>query len=726
MTSPVRRLLAALGASVFSAWIAHAQGQPQPQQPAPPPRPPVFRAGSVLVTVDVYPQQGGRLVEGLTVEDFQLLEDGKPQAIDGLELVRVERTLSDAERRDPNSTREMWSEAADPRNRVFLVYLDTLHVTIEGAYQVRRPLVTMLDSLIAPNDLFGVMTPNVEARHLAFARRMESVEDQLKRYWAWGERNRTTEDPTDPVEGTLRRCYSMKPVTPGKVDLDPWQVEDDGARRGLAEILIDRRREDRVLTSLEDAVTFLTNRREARTVLVLLSDGWRLFRPDRSLLEAARVGGMEIPEWMWTGGLPKRPDLKTTSNPAVCAQELARLAQLDNLQRFRILLTQASRANISVYPVAPGGLVVFDAPINRLPTPVDPVRGSSLEIDARRVTARVESMQTIAENTDGIAIVRTNDLDRGMRRIVDDVSSYYLLTYYSSNTRHDGRYRKIEVASKRPGLTIRARRGYMAPTESQFAASTKGGGQPASDAAGPTVDAVPVDAVFAPLSRLRTGAEVFTYGVIHGDVVVVSVELGSSQLVSGPFSKGADLQVAAVTGAGPGLSSTTVKSRIEPGTRGRVVRLPVPPASGGQSTSTSVPWQVTATISAGADRLQERFEVRAGNSKLLGDPMAYRATPAASSPLRAVADFLYRRTERVHVEWPLLAAVDRKEARLIGRNGEPLPLPVTLSERSDHGQTIIAADIQLAPLAPADYAIELVVGQGATSERRYLAFRVVR
>ena len=61
-----------------------------------------------------------------------------------------------------------------------------------------------------------------------------------------------------------------------------------------------------------------------------------------------------------------------------------------------------------------------------------------------------------------------------------------------------------------------------------------------------------------------------------------------------------------------------------------------------------------------------------------------------------------------------------------GARGQVVPLPVTLSERTDNGQTIIAADLTLAPLAPADYAIELVVGQGANSERRYVAFSVVR
>ena len=46
----------------------------------------------------------------------------------------------------------------------------------------------------------------------------------------------------------------------------------------------------------------------------------------------------------------------------------------------------------------------------------------------------------MAENTDGIAAVSSNDLDRGMRRISDDLTSYYLLGYYTTNSKLDGRF----------------------------------------------------------------------------------------------------------------------------------------------------------------------------------------------------------------------------------------------------------------------------------------------
>jgi VWFA-related protein len=711
MAVAVHRLIAALAASVGvagAALVAQAPQQ-QPQQP-PPPRPPVFRAGSVLVTVDVYPQRDGRLVEGLSTEDFQVTEDGKPQAIDSLELVRVERTLSEAERRDPNTVGESWAIAADPKNRVFVIYLDTLHVSVDGSHNIRRPLVDTLNSLIAPNDLFGVMTPNLQARHLSLGRRTLGVEEQLSRYWTWGERNRITSDPTDPVEDALTRCYSMTPTPQPK----EWIVEDDGALRRLDYVLIERRREDRVISSFEDLVVYLTNRREARTVVVLVSDGWRLFQPDRRLAESAAVGGMQVPSTFVGGGTLRRPDLASSSDTGVCATELARLASLDNAQRFRNFLTQANRANVSVYTVAPSGNAVFDTPINQQIRSANPAV-ASLAVDMNRVRSRVESLQTLAENTDGLAIVKTNDVAGGMKRIVDDVSAYYLLTYYSTNTKNDGRFRRIEVTTRRPGLSIRARRGYTAPSEAAIAAANK-----AAAAAAPTtpgVEAVPVDAVFGPLSRLRAGAESFSYGVARPTELLVSVELGGSQIVGGPFAKGAGIAIVAAPVAG-GSAVGEAQGRIEAGTRGALVRVPLPPGTPG-------PWRITATIGGGVDRIQERLEIKEATGKLLGDPVPYRATPAPSSPIRAVADFLYRRTERIHVEWPLLGAVDRREARLIARNGQVVALPVALSERTDNGQIVIAADLTLTPLAPADYAIELVVGQGANSERRYIAFRVV-
>src|SRR5215471_5442669 len=93
-----KRLSIALGV-VLSVSVA---GQQPAQKPNTPTQQPVFRAGANLVLVDAYPQKDGKIVEGLTPADFQILEDGKPQTVDSIEFVRVEATLPEDARRDPN------------------------------------------------------------------------------------------------------------------------------------------------------------------------------------------------------------------------------------------------------------------------------------------------------------------------------------------------------------------------------------------------------------------------------------------------------------------------------------------------------------------------------------------------------------------------------------------------------------------------------------------------
>ena len=107
-----------------------------------------------------------------------------------------------------------------------------------------------------------------------------------------------------------------------------------------------------------------------------------------------------------------------------------------------------------------------------------------------------------------------------------------------------------------------------------------------------------------------------------------------------------------------------------------------------------------------------------------GDPLSRR--PAATSPLRPVADLQYRRIERVHVEWAIAGELDQRSARLLGRNGQPLAIPVTVTERETDGRKVVAADLNLAPLSFGDYVIELTAGRGTETTVRLVAFRVVQ
>ena len=79
-----------------------------------------------------------------------------------------------------------------------------------------------------------------------------------------------------------------------------------------------------------------------------------------------------------------------------------------------------------------------------------------------------EGMAQLASETGGAAFVpdRIEDLTQVFKQIAAELEAQYLLGYYSSNERNDGRFRRIEVkVPGHPGLRVRARQGYFAPKD---------------------------------------------------------------------------------------------------------------------------------------------------------------------------------------------------------------------------------------------------------------------
>ena len=108
-------------------WRVSPQGQQQSTQ-----KPPVFRGGATYVSVDTYPTIEGRIVEGLTRDDLQIFEDGKPQTIETFEFVRADARPPDDERAAYLSAREGLELAADPRYRVIVIVLERVGLESAG------------------------------------------------------------------------------------------------------------------------------------------------------------------------------------------------------------------------------------------------------------------------------------------------------------------------------------------------------------------------------------------------------------------------------------------------------------------------------------------------------------------------------------------------------------------------------------------------------------------
>lgn len=700
MTRGTLTAAAACGALAATVWAA----QPQEQRPT-------FRAGAAYVRLDVYPQSGERPVADLSQDEFEVFEDGVAQRIETFERVVVRPGGPEAARVEPSSAREARQMAADPRARLFVLFLDTYHVDGASGLQVRAPLLRLLNRTIGQDDLVAVMTPEMSGAAVTFTRRTGAIEALLDRYWDYGKRFRRV--GLDPDEEMYDACYPAESISQGGLS-------------DIAREMIDRRREKMALDAIEDLVLHLEGLREERKAVFVISEGWSLYRPNSDLARTVRG---RVPGQPRVGvgpdGRLRSGDLGRSAGGDLlrCDQDRIRLAQEDHERQFRRLLDLANRGNVTFYPVDPRGLPVFDRPVGA------PGAAPSPREDQLQLRGRLESLQTLASATDGIAVLNSNDIDAGLRRVVDDLSAYYLIGYYSTNTRLDGRFRSVKVSVTRPGVTVRTRRGYVAPTREEVEAR----GTASRDE---TAAATPAASAIAALGRQRSDALVHLAagyewasgeGAPAGASLWVVAELDSAAARRDEqWKAGAEVVVSL---SGGGVAPAESRHVLAPGARALRLRLPAEgaaalppgeyavrvtskPAGGTLSTSESLHVAVPAAPAAG--------RVAAGSARLL------RRGPFSGAGWQPAGDLRFRRQERVRVEVPVGGAFTGSTTRLLDRTGKALGIPVApLAPSSSSAAAVTGGELTLAPLAAGDYLLETTIESGGGTEKVLAAFRIV-
>ena len=688
-------------------------GRPLPSAQAPttttqnPQQQPTFRGGINYIRVDMYAStRDGAAITDLRKEEIQLLEDGKPQQVKDFEHVQVATGTPQAVRVEPNTIAESRQMAAEGRARVFVIFLDTFHTTVEGSATMRAPLVKFIDRLLGPDDMVALMTPEMSAGDITFGRKTTVISNILQREWTWGRRGRV--NLQDPKEDLYRRCYLEQPNS--------------------ANEMISRRREKLTLDALEDLVIFLQGVRDERKAVLTVSDGWFLYSPNRGLLPP--------PNGTFPGSFgpirrtPGDQDPRDTGNEQVeCEADRQVLAELHDADRLTDITGAANRTNVTFYPVGARGLVAFDSTIvpddiqstantdpKKLQDSVfDPQSATrptlSLQEDSANLRNRQASLRALAEDTDGIAVINTNDIDRGFSRIVADVSSYYLLGYESTNSKLDGKFRSIAVKVNRPGVQVRARKGYRSLTPEEV--TTRAPATSTAPVNLPPPVAVDARAPF----RIRS-----TTWMPSGGTGAVSVwlvgELDAASRKDAAWSSGGTADISVVSAGGD-----------------RVASLQVPFAAGDSGFSVKVPTE--NAIAPGDYAVRVRVTSRAGQALPLAD-LSRMVVPATAPGLGesimlrrglttgpryvATADPRFQRSDRLRLEIPTMLE-GTATARLLDRTGKPLPVPVTMTDRPDESGTFhwVIADATLAPLAPGDYAVEVTVGTAT----RQTSFRIV-
>src|SRR5689334_8720799 len=84
------------------------------------------------------------------------------------------------EQLESNPIAESRQLAADARNRVFVLFLDLPHVSVEASRETAEPLIRLLDRLLGPDDLIGVMTPGMRPSDLVLSRKTEVLQSSLR------------------------------------------------------------------------------------------------------------------------------------------------------------------------------------------------------------------------------------------------------------------------------------------------------------------------------------------------------------------------------------------------------------------------------------------------------------------------------------------------------------------------------------------------------------------
>jgi len=655
---------------------------------------PTFRAGAAYIRVDMYATRDGKAVEDIQANEVEIFEDGVPQKIEAFEHVRVRTGIPQELRVEPKGVEESRQMAADPRARVFVIFLDTYHTQIEGSAKMREPLINFIDRVLGPDDMVAVMTPEMAATEITFQRKTTVIGNMLQRETFWGRRGRLPGTDNDERENLYDACY---PPFPGS--------------EGIAAEMKARRREKLTLDALEDLMVHLAGIREERKAILTITEGWQLFRRNDRLAQNA---GLSPGDVLGRSPRPQPSDARQAVGSArvQCEADRVALAALDHEFRLQELTQIANRGNVTFYPVYARGLVVFDSPIG-------PDKPPSLNVDAAVLRSRQEGLRFLAADTDGMAVINTNNIDGALSRIVDDLSSYYLMGYYTTNTRLDGRFRSITVRVKRPGVTVRARKGYRGYTTEELARS---GVNPAASAAtggagaaAPATVAPPAVNVSA-RAQFRVRAAGWSRSGLAGGTIWVVGELDAQMRRQPAWTKGAQAEIV-VTGA-DNTQAAAQRLELEPGETAFITQLP---EVGGLQSGDYIVRVRLRSPREGELALVDTARVSIVSPPSLGDAVLWRRGPTTGPQHVRTADPRFRRNERIRLE-TATSSDEPASARVLDRNGQPMPIPVEVSTRQDPaGFTWILAELAIAPFGPADYAIE--VTQGAM--RQVTSFRVV-
>src|SRR5437867_2637432 len=701
-------ILALLGVTGDAQTQQPAQGQQQSQgqsppqgQPPPPsdPQQPVFSSGISLVRVDVIiTDRNGNQIADLQPADFDVTEDGKPQKIETFKLIKLDGGISSAINELPKEIRNDYdeeSEAAREDVRLFAIFLDDYHVRRGASMSVRNPLTRCVETQLGPSDMVGVMYPLESTSSVRMTRNHSAVVRGLQQFQG--------------------RKYDYTPRNQFEERYAYYPTE-----------IVERIRNQVSLSALKALIVHMGSLKEGRKALIVVSEGYTNALPPQMRNGNAQFPGSGNPNAFNPGAGANDPN----------EDRYQFFSNLDLDTDLREVYDTANRNNVAIYAVDPRGLPGFEFDIDQ--------NVGSLQVDAKYLNMTMDTLRTLAENTDGRAIVNRNDLDVGMKQITRDSSAYYLIGYNSSQAPSDGKFHEIKVRVKRPGAQVRARKGFWAltPTETAHATAPPKPGPPKA-----------VEDALAAVNRPARASVVRTWiGTSRGENGKTRVTF-----VWEPAPKTPGETSAARRAEPSRVSLMAVGPDGSPYFRGRVPDVVLAsaasagsttPAAGG-TTAPKGPSRVTFDVAPG--KMQLRVSVEGNGSEVLdsevreinvpdltsaqtvfGTPQLLRArTVREYQQLKTDPDAVpvaareFTRTDRLMIRVPAYgpgATAPALSVHILNRAGQPMS-ELTAAPAANSGEQQI--EVPVAGLAPGEYLVEIKAGGESGEAKELLGFRVV-
>ena len=378
---------------------AAQEGPPSPQAPQP-----TFRVAVDLVTTDVIVRDSDSdaFVSDLTVDEFQVYEDSIPQEIVSLVLTHGGRVFNVKTPPAAPVAEGIILPAARPTNdaagRVFLIFIDDLHLAFDLTPRIRDLMRRILRNLVHEGDMFGIVSTGTSsiAEDLTYDRQV--------------------------LEAAIERV-SGSGLSPDEI------ITAQNGREGNPEL---RYRAHVAFKTAYDLMRNIEQLRNRRKAVIYISTGYD-FNPYESARQNYQVDtfGQFANPFQGAGGL--------------------QFAEADLVRELSELTRAANRANASFYTIDPRGLVGGQDLGDRQVSPLE---------WSRHISKTQDSLRILAEETGGFAVINRNNFDNSLKRIDAETSDYYVLGYYSNNPDPLKRTRRLEVKALREGVEVWSRTSY--------------------------------------------------------------------------------------------------------------------------------------------------------------------------------------------------------------------------------------------------------------------------